>query len=50
VPGGILIMHDGDVRGRTTATVLDELIPQLKAAGYSFGRLEEGFDARPLSN
>jgi len=38
--GGILIMHDGDVRGGTTAAVLDRLIPELKAAGYSFGRLE----------
>lgn len=39
VRGGILIMHDGDVRGGTTAAVLDRLIPELRAAGYSFGRL-----------
>jgi chitin deacetylase len=41
VPGGILILHDGDVRGHTTAQVLDRLIPELKEAGYSFGRLEQ---------
>jgi chitin deacetylase len=39
-PGGIVILHDGAVRGRTTAAVLDRLIPELKAAGYSFGRLK----------
>lgn len=41
VRGGIVILHDGDSRGRTTANVLDQLIPKLKAAGYSFGRLDE---------
>jgi len=41
VPGGIVILHDGDVRGQTTATVLDRLLPQLREAGFSFGRLEE---------
>lgn len=41
VRGGILILHDGAIRGRTTAAVLDRLIPKLKAAGFSFGRLEE---------
>lgn len=41
VRGGIVILHDGDTRGLTTAAVLDRLIPRLKAAGYSFGRLEE---------
>lgn len=40
-PGAIVILHDGSVRGRTTAEVLDRLIPRLKTAGYSFGRLEE---------
>src|SRR5688572_10707263 len=41
VRGGIVILHDGDARGRTTASVLDRLLPQLKKAGYIFGRLEE---------
>lgn len=41
VRGGILILHDGAVRGRTTSEVLDRLLPELKAAGYDFGRLDE---------
>ncbi|MBK9992388.1 MAG: hypothetical protein IPP19_17120 [Verrucomicrobia bacterium] len=41
VSGGIVILHDGEIRGRTTAEVLDRLIPKLKAAGYEFGRLED---------
>src|ERR1039458_6395156 len=41
VKGGIVILHDGETRGRTTAAVLDVLLPQLRAAGYEFGRLEE---------
>ena len=41
VKGGILILHDGQTHGRTTAAVLEVLLPQLKAAGYEFGRLEE---------
>jgi peptidoglycan/xylan/chitin deacetylase (PgdA/CDA1 family) len=41
VRGGILILHDGAIRGQTTAAVLERLIPKLKAAGFSFGRLEE---------
>lgn len=40
IPGGIVIMHDGDSRGHTTAAVLDRLIPKLRDAGYSFGVLE----------
>ena len=42
VRGGILILHDGAIRGRTTSEVLDRLLPELKAAGYVFGRLDEG--------
>ena len=41
VRGGIVVLHDGNVRGQTTAAVLDRLLPQLREAGYSFGRLEE---------
>ena len=41
VPGGIIILHDGDTRGATTASLLDRVIPQLKAAGYTFGHLED---------
>lgn len=36
IPGGILIMHDGANRAPRTAAVLDEIIPQLKRAGYTF--------------
>lgn len=39
VPGGIIIMHDGDSRGRTTAQVLDDVLPRLKRAGYQFEAL-----------
>jgi peptidoglycan/xylan/chitin deacetylase (PgdA/CDA1 family) len=39
--GGILILHDGNIRGETTAEVLDRLIPRLKNSGYTFGRLED---------
>lgn len=39
--GGIVILHDGEIRGRTTAEVLDRLIPELRKAGFSFGRLDE---------
>ena len=41
VKGSIVILHDGQSHGRTTAAVLEVLLPQLKAAGYEFGRLEE---------
>ena len=44
VPGGIVILHDGDVRGQTTARVLDRLLPKLKAEGFVFGRLEEALN------
>ena len=40
IPGGIVIMHDGDERGRTTAHVLDAVLPALKRAGYEFEALE----------
>lgn len=40
VRGGIVILHDGDIRGHTTAEVLDQLLPQLKTAGYIFERLD----------
>lgn len=39
VPGGVLIMHDGDGRGATTARVLDRVLPSLKHAGYQFAPL-----------
>jgi peptidoglycan-N-acetylglucosamine deacetylase len=46
IRGGIVILHDGDARGQTTAEVLDRLIPKLKAAGYTFGRLDEEMSPR----
>jgi len=42
IPGGIVILHDGDVWGRTTAQVLDDVLPALKRAGYTFDALEPG--------
>jgi peptidoglycan-N-acetylglucosamine deacetylase len=47
VRGGIVILHDGDVRGHTTAAVLDQPIPTLKAAGYVFDRLDRVAVASP---
>jgi peptidoglycan/xylan/chitin deacetylase (PgdA/CDA1 family) len=47
VSGGVVILHDGDVRGVTTAEVLDRLLPKLKAAGYGFGRLDQVKSVRP---
>jgi hypothetical protein len=32
-------MHDGDSRAHTTARVLDEVIPKLKARGFRFETL-----------
>ena len=40
IPEKIVIMHDGDVQGRTTAQVLDDVLPSLKRAGYTFDALE----------
>jgi peptidoglycan/xylan/chitin deacetylase (PgdA/CDA1 family) len=48
VPGGIVILHDGDVWGRTTAQVLDDVLPALKRAGYTFDSLDAGVP-NPLS-
>jgi peptidoglycan-N-acetylglucosamine deacetylase len=45
IPGGIVIMHDGDLRGHTTAQVLDQVIPILQRNGYEFGAL---FPSRPI--
>jgi len=45
IDGGILILHDGGTRGRTTAAVLDRLIPELKEDGCEFGRLDEALTA-----
>lgn len=39
VPGAIVIMHDGNKRGETTAAVLDEVIPELRSCGYEFRTL-----------
>jgi peptidoglycan-N-acetylglucosamine deacetylase len=49
VPGGIVILHDGRTRGRTTAAVLDRLIPQLKSAGYRIESLAAAFASKSSS-
>ena len=41
VRGGIIILHDGDTRGATTASLLDRVLSQLKTAGYTFGKLAD---------
>ena len=41
VPGGILIMHDGNPRAATTAAVLDQVIPDLRRRGFEFRSLDE---------
>lgn len=41
IHGGIIILHDGENRGEITAAALDHLIPKLKNAGYTFGKLDE---------
>ena len=50
VPGGIVIMHDGDVRGRTTAKVLADVLPALKRAGYTFESLDRMTPAKGISD
>ncbi|MBI2515917.1 MAG: polysaccharide deacetylase family protein [Opitutae bacterium] len=47
IPGGILIMHDGETRGARTAAVLDKIIPALKDAGYEFGDLNDLTNLQP---
>jgi peptidoglycan/xylan/chitin deacetylase (PgdA/CDA1 family) len=39
--GGIIILHDTNMRGPRAAAALDELIPFLKRKGYTFGLLPE---------
>jgi peptidoglycan/xylan/chitin deacetylase (PgdA/CDA1 family) len=40
-PGGILILHDGDGRGRRTAGVLRDVLPELRRRGYRVVSLSE---------
>ena len=48
VPGGIIIMHDGNSRGHTTAQVLDRVLPLLIKAGYKFEALATGTPKQAL--
>jgi peptidoglycan/xylan/chitin deacetylase (PgdA/CDA1 family) len=48
VPGGIVILHDGQNRGLVTAEVLDVLIPTLKAKGYQFELLRPTWPNKSL--
>jgi len=41
IDGGIIILHDTNIRGPRTAAVLDELIPYLQHKGYRFELLPE---------
>ena len=40
-PGGIVILHDGGGRGRRTARVLAEVLPELRRRGYRVVSLSE---------
>jgi peptidoglycan/xylan/chitin deacetylase (PgdA/CDA1 family) len=46
-PGAIVILHDGGSRGRRTARVLAEVLPELRRRGYRVASLSElaGSDA-----
>lgn len=48
VPGAIVIMHDGNKRGWTTADVLDQVIPDLKSRGYQFRALPVSLSTQAL--
>lgn len=39
VRGGVIILHDGKTHGPVAAETLDQVIPQLRASGFTFGNL-----------
>jgi peptidoglycan/xylan/chitin deacetylase (PgdA/CDA1 family) len=40
-PGSIIVLHDGHGHGMKVASILDTIIPRLKASGYSFIKIED---------
>jgi peptidoglycan-N-acetylglucosamine deacetylase len=40
-PGAVVVLHDGDSRGRRTAKVLSEVLPELRRRGYRVVSLSE---------
>jgi peptidoglycan/xylan/chitin deacetylase (PgdA/CDA1 family) len=40
-PGGVIVLHDGGSRGRRTAKVLSEVLPELRRRGYRVVSLSE---------
>jgi peptidoglycan-N-acetylglucosamine deacetylase len=40
-PGGVVVLHDGGSRGRRTAKVLSEVLPELRRRGYRVVSLSE---------
>jgi peptidoglycan-N-acetylglucosamine deacetylase len=40
-PGAVVVLHDGGSRGRRTATILSEVLPQLRRRGYRVVSLSE---------
>jgi peptidoglycan/xylan/chitin deacetylase (PgdA/CDA1 family) len=40
-PGAVLVLHDGGSRGRRTAKVLSEVLPELRRRGYRVVTLSE---------
>jgi peptidoglycan/xylan/chitin deacetylase (PgdA/CDA1 family) len=40
-PGSIIVLHDGHEHGRNVSSILDTIIPRLKASGYSFIKIED---------
>jgi peptidoglycan/xylan/chitin deacetylase (PgdA/CDA1 family) len=40
-PGSIIVLHDGHGHGRNVASIIDTIVPRLKASGYSFIKIED---------
>lgn len=40
-PGSIIVLHDGHGHGRKVASIIDTIVPRLKASGYSFIKIED---------
>jgi peptidoglycan/xylan/chitin deacetylase (PgdA/CDA1 family) len=40
-PGAIIVLHDGGLRGRRTAQVLRQVLPELRRRGYRVVTLSE---------
>ena len=41
VPGSVIVLHDGHGHGRKVVSIVDTIVPRLKAGGYNFIKVEE---------